>query len=62
MSKDVIGAFREYLNKKYGHVQYQARPWPYGDYLYHQDRDLFVSTLLETLAGRLEPDFNRGNL
>lgn len=55
-SKETIAAFREYCNKTYGFVPAKdsgnrckektgARKRLYGDYLYHQDRDMFMASL-----------------
>jgi len=65
MKRGAIKAYREYLNRAYPGVglgthayngQCANKSRPYGDYLYAQDRNMFMVNLNDPTC---DPDFNR---
>lgn len=64
MKRGAIKAYREYLNRTYTGVgatkgsraQCVQKSRPYGDYLYAQDRSMFLNNLADPT---LDPDFDR---
>lgn len=67
MKRGVIKAFREYLNQesaerikkakggsdsgRYQNFRYHQRVRLYGDYIYYQDRDMFMENLSRAMDG-----------
>lgn len=65
MKRGAIKAYREYLNRAYPGVGHGTHSYngqcanktrPYGDYLYAQDRSMFLNNLADW---SVDPDFNR---